>query len=97
MVEKVIKTLNEAFENDPAAIHSLMCNRVPCNNELVNHPTIQVEKLPVLEGESYAVGALGLLNGVIEPLTGKRIAVKWSSEVNDWGQAKMLGFCEYTG
>ena len=94
-ISKAIDALNEAFRNDPGAIHALMCNRVPCNQALAGHPTVQVEATPVMrDAEHWSVGALGLINGAIEPLTGKRVAVRWSDSGPD-GRRTFLGFCEY--
>lgn len=83
-----LRVLNEAYQADPQAIHALICGRVPCNTKLANHPTVQVSDNPVA-GEGYVVGLLGIINGVCEPLTGRRIAAQFSED------HKMLGFQEY--
>jgi hypothetical protein len=88
-------TLNRAFQDDPSAIHALLCNRVPCNDQLVDHPTVQVESNELLGKTSYTVGALGVLNGVIEALTGERVASKWNEERDAEGRSRLLGFCKY--
>ena len=73
-----IRILNEAYAADPAAIHALICNRVPCSQALADHPTIQVEANTVASKESYSVGLLGVINGICESVTCKRVAVKYS-------------------
>lgn len=70
-MNSVIQTLNEAFELDPEAISKLVEMRVPCNDQLADHPTIQVVLPPGTN--CYHVGLLGILNGIIEPLTGERV------------------------
>ena len=90
----VLDELNQAFKDDPAAIQSLLQNRVPCNDALVAHPTVQVTEIATISGEYYAVGALGLVNSVIETIFQKRIAVKFS-EPDELGVSKIIGFCEY--
>ena len=92
-IEKVVKVLNDALKADPNAIHALLCNRVPCNRELVDHPTIVVESNPVMFDKNlYTVGMLGVLNGVIKPLTGKRIAAKFYDKTN-----QLVGFEVWKG
>lgn len=90
----VLQTLNEAYEADASAVHSLICTRVPCNQTLADHPTIQVETNKVAPTETFAVGMLGVINGVVERLTGKRVAAKFS-EPDETGRRKLVGFMEY--
>lgn len=93
-IAKMIDCLNRAFSNDPAAIHALICNRVPCNQELAEHPNIPVDINVV--GTGFSVGALGLLNGALDAAGMQKIAIKMSDEKDEFGRAKMLGFCEYS-
>jgi hypothetical protein len=58
---EVVELLNDALKTDPAAVKALVGQRVPCNKELAEHPTIQV--LSVDEGQ-YKIGLLGFLNGM---------------------------------
>jgi hypothetical protein len=91
----VLATLNEAYKDDAAAIHALICNRVPCNKNLADHPTMQVELNAVTSRKSYAIGMLGVLNGVVERLTGERIAATFGKPNAD-GKCKLTGFVRYT-
>lgn len=43
----ILNALNTAFTADPAAMHALCSNRVPCNRGLADHPTVQVGGSPV--------------------------------------------------
>jgi len=86
-IQNVIISLNQACEDDPIAIHSLICNRVPCNEKLVDHPHIVVTDSKVTKG--FHVGALGLINGVLGSLNLPHIAIKWTED------GKFIGFCEY--
>jgi hypothetical protein len=54
-VDEVISLLNEIIKIDEEVIHQLIMYRVPCNETLANHNTIQVDEL--------YVGLLGILNG----------------------------------
>ena len=90
----VVTLLNSAFAADPAAINALMSNRVPCNDALADHPTVLVEKQPVA-GDHYAVGALGLINAVVETLIGHRVATSWTKGTDAAGAHEMLGFTKY--
>ena len=60
--EQALKTLNEALKADPVAINELFKHRAQCNEELANHPTIQVRDYP--DGEPTSIGMLGLINGI---------------------------------
>lgn len=64
-----ITVLNEANKLDPEAMRLLLVQRVPCNEALAQHPTIQVAG----ERHKYLVGPLGLINGMIEAMSGHRI------------------------
>ena len=78
-IEAVVRVLNEAFAADAAAVHALLCNRVPCNKALADHSTVQVMETPTA-GKFPAVGTIGLLNGAMEVLTGERIASVWEPD-----------------
>lgn len=82
-----LKVLNEALIADPVAIETLINHRVLCNDALADHPNVQVRR-DDRDGCSY-VGLLGILNGVLEPMTGQRIAA-----VED-DNGKLLEFIVY--
>lgn len=92
-----LRVLNEAQAADPVALNALLNHRVECNAKLADHPTIQVRPM-TFSGRAIVtksdldrceVGALGLLNGLIEATTGERIAAVWDD--ND----KLIGFIQY--
>ena len=85
-----LEVLNTAYQADPAAIHALICNRVPCNEALANHPDVTVSENLVV-GEGYVVSMLGVINGICSSLTGKLVAAVFSDEE----QPRLLGFAEY--
>ena len=66
ILQEVLRVLNEAATADRHAITLLVEHHVPASPELIEHPTIQVSK-------DGSVGALGLINGIVERLTGKRV------------------------
>jgi len=83
--DDVIRVLKEAFDLDPTAIQILIDHRVPCNEALADHPTIQVgtaenwrkyrpksHNLP--KNAVHTIGLLGLLNGVFGKPDGGPIA-----------------------
>ncbi len=61
LATRLITLLNEALALDPKAIEALVETRVPCNDALADHPTIQVSVEP---GSDAKVGLLGILNGL---------------------------------
>lgn len=74
-LREMCQILNEALEADPEAITQLLSLRVPCNQTLAAHPTIQVRD----EKGEVTVGALGLVNG-ISPDPNIAIAAEWDTE-----------------
>lgn len=91
-----LRVLNEAVAADPVALDALIDHRVECNTTLANHPTIQVTPMTFSSRsivtksdlDRCEVGALGLLNGVIEAVTGERVAGVWDDN-------KLVGFIRY--
>jgi hypothetical protein len=59
-IDEAIAYLNELIRLDKPAIAALIANRVPCNQELADHPTVQV----VAQNEGFHVGMLGIINGM---------------------------------
>lgn len=55
-VGDVVEVLNRATKEDAGAIRALIENRVPCNKNLSDDPTIQVS--------DNSVGLLGIINGI---------------------------------
>lgn len=59
-LDAAIEFINELIETDREAITALWQNRVPCNQALADHPTVQVGE----ENGRFVVGLLGILNGL---------------------------------
>lgn len=60
LAARIVSYLNELIELDRNAIAALIANRIPCNDLLASHPSVQV-------GAQYGgfhVGLLGILNGL---------------------------------
>lgn len=62
-VDAVIALLNSALAADSTAVSALVEQRVPCNEALWDHPTVQV----VVNDGQPCVGLLGVLNGLFQP------------------------------
>lgn len=90
-VNPAVAALQRAFEADPAALHALCCNRVPCNKALADDEHIVVEPSRVLE-EACTVGALGLVNGVLAACGLPLVAMQFDQR--DDGIV-LKGFCEF--
>jgi len=79
--EKVIAMLNEAYRRDPLAMHALMMNRVPCSDQLADDPCVVVDTPGIAYGEPvHLVGALGLINGVLNALGVGRVAGQFDDD-----------------
>lgn len=61
-VDVAVRILNEIHAADPTVLPALIDYRVPCNDILADHPTVQVGGLPGCRGGF--VGLLGILNGL---------------------------------
>ena len=57
----VVDKLNEIHQLDPTVLEALIDYRVPCNQALADHPSVQVGKTE----NGYEVGLLGILNGLV--------------------------------
>lgn len=60
--QDVCDLLNELLAKDPESVNELISLRVPCNQEIADHPTVQVMCHPDINKPS--VGMLGILNGL---------------------------------
>jgi hypothetical protein len=59
--QDVVDLLNEMLEKDPIATRELCETRVPCNQDIADHESIQVTSNP--EKTNPRVGIIGVLNG----------------------------------
>jgi hypothetical protein len=57
----VADQLNEYLKFDAGAVHALATFQVDCNNDLADHPFVQVRS----DGAAHSVGMLGLINGLL--------------------------------
>ncbi len=89
----VLKCLNSAVEDDPAAIQALCCNLVPCNDKLADHPLIPVDMFP---GGGFIIGTIGLINGILEAMNMPLVAMKFDDIPDSDGRRKFLGFCRHS-
>jgi hypothetical protein len=71
-IEQAVKILNRAFSADPAAVRKLIGYLVPASIELacLDHIVNEDEK-----ARGFQASGLGLLNGVLGPLTGGIVVV----------------------
>ena len=63
LAQSICHFMNDLVKFDKDAIHALIETRIICNQELANHPTVQV--LQPKNSEIASVGLLGILNGFI--------------------------------
>ena len=76
LAQRIVDFLNELLELDAEAVVRLLNLRVQCGEGLAKHPSVQVwgkGELTSLEGGSYGISVLGLLNGLA------------GVDVNGWG------------
>lgn len=63
VTERVLEMMTEIAATDPEAVRRLIEARVPCNETLAQHPTVQVGRISA-DDPRYEVGLLGILNGL---------------------------------
>ncbi len=87
-MQEIVDVLNSACAADPDAMHELAETRVPCNENMLNHPSIPVVEDVTDNKPSYRVGLLGILAGISQPAEppGHRIAGVYDNDL-------LTGFC----
>ncbi len=88
LADQACTVMNEAFALDPDAIRMLTCQMVKANQGIADHPTIVVGQAPC----KWTLSPLGLINGIVDQLSGYRIAANWSDTKNEDGSYTFLGF-----
>lgn len=88
----VVRVLNKAFAVDPAAMHAMLCNRIPCNQAMADDPTIVV--MPSVVG-GYTLGLMGIVNGMLGELAQPLASACYADEIDPDGSHWLLGFCRY--
>lgn len=83
ITDAFLDLLNEAVKLDSTAMQNLFANRTEVNDAIANHPTIQVR-----DGKPCTMSVVGLLNGILTPLNGERIAAIYTDD-------KLIGFTRY--
>lgn len=86
MADKIVRELNEIFKTDPEAIKDLFAHRVPVNEALADHPTVQVT-----DSSPPTMSILGLLNGVTGVIPGTKVGYICGI-YDDEDHSKLLGF-----
>lgn len=63
--EKILALMNELWNLDHKAIHSLCCSHVPCNKSLAEHETVIIKSYASnTQQEWFAIGLMGVLNAL---------------------------------
>lgn len=92
---QVLTALNRAFAADPTAMYCLTVNRVPCNDALADDPTIVVDKHLVAGTPRWAVGLMGIINGILGEMGIPLIASRFSDNPVANGHHAFEGFGLY--
>lgn len=70
-VDRAVAILNQIHQMDPTVLPALINYRVPCNEILADHPTVQVGPIDKISNTGPAeVGLLGILNGIFGTVPG---------------------------
>ena len=92
-INQILECLNSAYKADKNAIHALLCNVVPTNQAMEDHPHIVVGGP---DPKFKTLGLLGVINGVLTSAGLPRVASKWSETKDEFGRHTFEGFCIYT-
>jgi len=90
----ILDMLNDAFKADPGAIHTLLINRVPCNEKLADDPHFFAVKLNVADQSVYFTNGLELINTIMNLLGYPLIDVEFSEDLDSFGRKIILGLKE---
>lgn len=90
ILDNIVEVLNSAVKCDPVAMGKLLENRVPCNEALANHSLVQSAECDFKFDDEQgpqkktldSVGPLGIINAIVEKLTGQRVAAEYDEEDN---------------
>lgn len=93
-IDDAVEYLNSLVEADPVAMRALLCNVVPCNCALADHPSAQVGDF---EG-AFTIGLMGVLAGLfgINDETGMA-CIAWMMRGPDdepENPRRLIGFCK---
>jgi hypothetical protein len=89
LADLVIARLNEIHSHDPEALKALISSRVPCNEALANHPSVQVG---IHDGVTK-VGLLGIINGIVGTIPeGEKAGWGYVAAVFDDDEKTLTGF-----
>ena len=82
-IDETIELLNSMLNADRPATAALVANRVPCNEALADHDTIQVSE----QNGGFHVGLLGVINGLfgVDEYGWGPIATVWTHDVGEFG------------
>lgn len=88
--DQVVRLLNAAFKADPKAVQAFFSVRVPCNQKLADHPTIQAglaknwrknfPELNLPKSARFVISPVGIMNGFfgMDKFRMGPIASKWN-------------------
>jgi len=62
-LDDVCKLFNDLLEKDPDCVKQLVTQRVRCNRDVADHPTVQVTNYEK-DDKTFSVGILGVINGL---------------------------------
>ena len=92
-LDAATECLNSAYKADPAAMHSILCNIIPCNQALADHPFVLVQSCRMFNGRTLSV--IGLLNGVLNAMGLPLIASHYQPDPEDPSRYELVGFMKY--
>lgn len=87
MASKVVALLNQALQTDPDLVNGLVNTKFLCKSSVSKHWPVTH-----LRGKSAQTSALGLVNGVVELLTGFLVLAHFRPEKGSVIPTRLIGF-----
>jgi len=85
-IDDVVAYLNKLVALDKPAMAALIANRVPCNQQMADHPTVQVR---AMHG-GFSVGLIGIINGMFGINVDGWGPITWIFEEDESSKAMVL-------
>jgi len=85
-IDDVIAYLNELVALDKPAMAALIANRVPCNQQMADHPTAQVHA----QHGGFFIGLIGIINGMFGVNVDGWGPITWIFEEDESSEAMAL-------
>jgi hypothetical protein len=90
IVQSMLDCLNEALKQDHKAVQKILEYRIPCSKDIADNKDIVVQENK--ESKIFTLGALGIINGMLNAADLPKICVCWDDMNDEFGRPRILKF-----